>query len=340
MAKKTIYDLAKELNMAPSTISKALNKQKGVNEEKRKFIVDYAKKTGYVPNPTASSLKSKKSSTIGVLYSEASSVGLEHPFFSPVLQHAKTFLENKGYDLIFITSNSKDYQSYAEFCSLRNISGVFVVSVKEGDPLLNGLNDTSNFKIVATDFYDKNIPTILSDNKEGIELVVDYYKKVGFTSVGIITHNKMGPSISFKERYDNYIELCKENNIEVKENDIVEIDHHTYVDAYNRVKAYLKEHKPPQAFFAVSDLIAIATIRALKENGYRVPEDVSVIGFDDIDLDKYLTPSLSTIRQDVKAIGTKAAKVLLKQLNGETIEKTDIRIPVSLILRESTKRID
>ena len=336
--KKTIYELARELNIAPSTVSKALNNQKGVTAAKRKMIIDYANSVGYVATPAASMLKSKKSTSIGILYSEAAGIGFAHPFFSSVLESAKAFLEKRGYDIIFINSKSNDYHGYAQFCNLRNIAGIFAVTVSGNDPFLTGLSKTNEYNVVATDYYNDNIPTVVSDNKQGIRLLVDYYLKAGFKSVGIVTNLSDIPSRSFAERTDSYLILCKRNNIEIDNDNIISMKDYDYNKMLEVLKNHFKMHKPPEAIFAVTDMLATATISALKANGYEVPKDVSVIGFDDNEFAKYLSPSLSTIRQDTKGIGTTAAKTLLAQINGIEVEK-DIRIPVSLILRESSKSI-
>ncbi len=335
MSKKTIYDLSKELNVAPSTISKALNNIKGVNENTRKMIIEYAKEHGYFANPTARALKVKRSYTIGILYSEESNIGLEHPFFSMILQSAKEYLEKEGYDLIFINPKANDYCGYIDFCKLRNLAGVLIISASHNDVLLSELTNESDFKIVATDYVGEDVITVLSDNKQGVKDLISYYIKCGVKEVGMIC-----PTLevkSFLERYETFIEECEKNNILLKKENIITVNKYTFEAAYEQVDNYLKNHKPPEALFALSDLYGVATIKALLNHNYKIPNDVSVVGFDDIELSRYITPSLSTIRQNSKKIGVNAAKLLLKQLNGEKIEKNIVRIPIELIIRDSSK---
>lgn len=338
MAKKTIYELAKELEIAPSTISKALNNVKGVNEKTRKRIIEYAKSTGYVANPTARALKSKRNFTIGILYSEESHIGLEHPFFSPVLQSAKEFLENKGYDLIFINSKSKDYSSYAEFCELRNIAGVFVVSASKDDRLLKELVCDNSFKVVATDYINDDVPTVLSDNYDAVNQLIEYFNKCNFKNVGILCiPNGVR---SFKERYNAFLTECSKNNIKVDNENIIIAADYSFSSAYKAMTNYLKNKKElPEAIFALSDIFGVAAIKALTDFNYNVPNNCSVIGFDDIELGRYVTPSLSTLKQNTKEIGEEAATILLSQLNGVELKEKITRVKTTLIIRNSSKGV-
>ena len=337
MKKKTIYDLASELNIAPSTISKALNNKKGVNLETRNRIVEYAKENGYVANPTARALKSKHNYTIGILYSELSNVGFGHPFFSMILQYSKEYLENHGYDLIFINSKSNDYQTYSDFCITRNIAGVLIASISAQDQMLNQLCKEPDIKVVATDYINDDVLTVLSDNKQAITDLVDYFKKCNYKNVGIIC--TLQEIYSFKERYDLFLEICKENNINVNKDNIIYVDGFEFEDAYRDINLHLKSHKAPEALFALSDIFAVAAIRALTNNNYKIPQDCAIVGFDDIELARYVTPSLSTIRQDCKKIGQKAARLLLDQLEGKVIDEKIARIKTKLVIRDSSKKV-
>lgn len=336
MSKKTIYDLSKELKISTATISKALNNVPGVNARTRQKIINYANETGYFANPTAVALKSKKNYTIGILYSEDAHVGLEHPFFSPVLQSAKEYLENNGFDLIFINSKSKDYRGYSEFCSLRKIAGVFVVSASSDDILLKELVKNDEFKVVATDYINDNVPTVVSDNKQGISDLIDYFVTKNIKKVGLISCRQEVQSL--KERRVAFLRSCQKRNIEILPENIILVDDYSFETCHQQMGNYIQNKCAllPEAFFALSDVYAIATIKAFNEHGVFVPTQCSVVGFDDIELSRYFTPSVTTLRQNAKEIGKIAAKVLIDQLNGENVEKI-YRVPVELVIRNSSK---
>lgn len=336
MSKKTIYDLSKELNISTATISKALNHIPGVNAKTRQKIIDYANETGYFANPTAVALKSKKNHTIGILYSEDAHVGLKHPFFSSILQSAKEYLENNGFDLIFINSKSKDYQGYSEFCQLRKISGVFVVSASNDDVLLNELVKQDEFKVVATDYINDNVPTVVSNNEQGINELIHYFSEKKIKKVGLISCQKEVQSL--KERRVAFLRSCKEKDFEILSENIILVDDYSFESCYKRMGDYILHHrdKLPEAFFALSDIYAIATIKAFHEKQVGIPEECSIVGFDDIEISQYFTPSVTTLRQNAKEIGQIAAKVLIDQFNGETVEKI-YRVPVELIIRNSSR---
>src|SRR5690606_31799732 len=128
MKKQNIYTLAKELDVSPGTISKVLNNTGKVSEATRIRILEYIEKVGYVPTMSARMLKSKSSKTIGVIFSEELNIRLEHPFFSSILQHCKTYVENEGYELSFIvTKFGKNRLSYLSWCMNKKVDGVYIV---------------------------------------------------------------------------------------------------------------------------------------------------------------------------------------------------------------------
>ena len=315
-SKKTIYNLSKELGLAPSTISKALNNQPGISEEKRRLVMEYAKKVKYVPTSSARMLKAKNSYSLGVIYSETLNIGLEHPFFSPVLENFKKYVEKEGYEICFISAKLGNFgTTYKEFIQNKRLSGVLIVAGNNED-----------------------VVTILSDNIDGTRQAIKSLYESGIRKIGMV----LGPNnqFVFDERKKAFLEITKELNIEVKPSWLQTTKDYLYSDGYAAMKRMIEETKGdlPEAVFTVSDMYALGIIAALEDKGYHVPKDVSVVGFDDIEFAKYIKPSLSTVRQNTKEIGTIAAKTLIDMINDEYEEKYDkkIRIPATYIKRGST----
>ena len=334
--KRTIYTIAAELELSPGTISKVINKTGNVSEETRERVLAHIKEVGYVPVTSARMLKSKRSYTIGVVFSEDLHIGLEHPFFSSILQHFKNYVENEGYELSFIVSKlGTNRMSYYEWCMNKKVDGVYIVVGDYGD---EGLYELAKKHIpcVSTDILIPGIHSIISDNVMGIRLSLEQlYHKNQLKSVGMIA----GPqqSKAFLERYEAYISYHSEHNISIKPEHIVFAESFGFTSGYQATLKLL-ESKLPEGLLIGSDDIALGALKAFKDHGIRIPEDIQIIGYDDIAFAKHFTPSLTTIKQDRELIATTAAKKLLQMINTPNINVEEvIRVPVELVLRETTR---
>jgi LacI family transcriptional regulator len=334
--KKTIYDIAKELGVAPSTVSKALNDSGGISEKMRRKVVDYANKVRYFPDSNAARLKTKKSYTIGIVYSENLGVGLEHHFFSSVLQSFKTAVEDKGYEVSFVVTKLGNRKiSYLEYCLQKNIHGVFIVTSFSTDPYLQELIN-SHVSCVTTDIYHENLYTIMSDNHAGAAQAVQHLYDLGHRRIGHIRGSQY--STAANERYQGFVDQMNRLNLPVEEAFIIESEFYSYDYGYRAGELFVMKPNYPSAVFVASDQIAIGFIKALKNNGVNVPKDVSVVGFDDLDYVKHLEPSLTTIRQNKQLLGEEAADKLLNLMFQNEMNTTGYtKVPVKLIKRDSTK---
>lgn len=333
--RKTIYDIAKELSVAPSTVSKALNGGTGVSEKTRKKIIRYANKVRYIPNASASLLKTKRSYSIGIIFSEELNIGLEHYFFSSVIQSFKNHVEKEGYEIQFVIKHvGKTEMSYLEFCRYKNLDGVFIIVADDTDEDLKELIE-SDMPCVTTDLVNENVYTVMTDNVYGSKLAVKKLYELGHRKIAHIS----GPdhSIAGKERIQGYIEGMKEVGLEVTEDMIMRAPQFSYTDGYRTVSKFFTLKDRPTAIYVGSDDIAMGVIKRLRENGFKVPEDVAVIGFDDHPFVKYFEPSISTLKQEKHQLGLEAAKYLINCIEtGEVSDKGELRIKPVYISREST----
>jgi DNA-binding LacI/PurR family transcriptional regulator len=335
--KKTIYTIAEELQLSPSTISKVINQTGHVNEKTRKRVLSYIKDVGYVPAMSARMLKSKRTYSLGVVFTEELKIGLEHAFFSSILQHFKTYVESQGYELSFIVRRLGTHEmSYLEWCMNKRVDGVFIVI---GDYNDKGLAELvkSPIPCVSTDILLEGLHTVMSDNKQGVYLALEYVKNTLKTeNVAYIS----GPltSNSFKERYDVYNEFIQSNNWKQEHNSIVFAESYGFTSGYFaalKMMAVIKHR--PEVIFVSSDDIALGVLKGLHDLKIKVPEEIQVIGFDDMPFSRHWSPSLTTIAQDRKALGEVAAQTLISLIEQQQVQNDFItRIPVNLIVREST----
>lgn len=336
--KRTIYTLAQELKLSPGTISKVINKTGKVSDETRTRVLNYIKEVGYVPAMSARMLKSKSTRTIGIVFTEELDIGLEHSFFSSILQHFKTYIEKQGYELSFIVPNlGNNRLSYYEWCLNKRVDGVYIVVGNYNDQGIYELVG-SDMPCISTDMILKDLHTVVSDNDQGMRIILDYIKnQLQKKQLAMI----VGPqhSKAFEERYQAFLKHVSTYGFELDMTNIVEVNGFGFTSGYQAVFDLIGDRKnAPEVIIVSSDDIAVGVLRALADLNIKVPDDVQVIGFDDVPIARYVTPTLTTIKQDRKALGEKAAKTLIQLIEKPGILQPEIqRIPVTLIQRESTK---
>jgi len=336
--KRTIYNIAKELNLAPGTISKVINQTGNVSTKTRERVLAYIKEVGYVPNNSARMLKSKRTYTVGIVFTEESDVGLEHSFFSSILQHFKSYVEYRGYELSFIVKKLGQHElSYLEWCMNKRVDGVYIVVGNYNDKGLYELID-SPIPAVSTDMLVPGLHTVVSDNELGMRLIFDFIRNdLNANKLAFISGPKT--SKAFNERVDAYLRFTKTHHM-TNVADVIYAESFGFTSGYNAVQELFKQTTSiPECIIVASDDIALGVLKGLKDLDIKVPEQVSVIGFDDIAFAKHFTPSLTTIRQDRKALGETAAKLLLELIeNPHEDIKEVVKLPVELIIRDSTKK--
>jgi len=338
--RQTIYDIAREMHLSPSTISKILHHTGKVSQATRKRVLEYVKQAGFVANSNARILKSKHSWTIGIVFSDIALFGLEHPFFGSVLQAFKNDVEEKGFEVVFIVKKLGQAElTYEEWCLNKNVDGVLLLTGDLNDPDIIGLVD-SDIPCVSADIIMPGLFSTMSDDKMGIELGFNHVFELGCRKIGAYC----GPwsSRAYAERTAAYRELVASHGLPYDESHFSSISGYGYQNAYDNAFKFIDGWKtPPEAVLAFSDELAMGLINALKQRGYRVPEDISVVGYDDIAFAGLFNPPLTTIRQNKVAIAKSAADLLLRLINGtlthENNENLVRRIPVQLIVRGSTK---
>lgn len=336
--KRTIYDIAAELELAPGTISKVLNQTGNVSAKTRERVLQHIKQVGYVPTSSARMLKSKRTYTIGVVFTEESDIGLEHSFFSSILQSFKSYVEKEGYELSFIVRKlGKNHLTYYEWCMNKRVDGVYIVVGDFNDQGLHEILE-SGIPAVSTDMFLPGLHTVVSDNDQGIKISMEYIRDtLKKKHVAMVA----GPASSkaFVERLISFRKYAKKFNFEVSEKDIVISESFGFKGGFNAVQKLLKQvEKQPEVILTASDDIALGVIKGLTSLGIKIPEEVQVIGFDDIAFAKHFTPSLTTIVQNRKLLGETAAKMLIQLIEYPEDEIDEIiMLPVQLIERDSTK---
>jgi len=336
----TIYEIAKMAGVSPTTISKVINNYPDVSNKTRAKIQKILNEEKFLPNAQAQFLSTKRTWTLGIVYFENLGVGLNHPFFSGVIEAFKNQADKQGYSLLFGSKNDRlKNDTFLEYFRYRSVDGIAIICTDPDDKETLQLIE-SDFPIVVIDMFNKNTSTVTSDNVEGCNLAINYLYDLGHRKIAHISgasYEDNWPSIIRKEAY---IKAMNKLNLKILDGYIADGVNFDVSGGYAAMKDLLKLKERPTAVFAAGDKIAIGAINAVKDAGLSVPDDISIMGFDDIEISRYITPRLTTIRQNCDEIGKTAVDLLVEQINQKTKLKISKIISVKLMERDSCRKID
>jgi LacI family transcriptional regulator len=336
----TIYEIAKIAGVSPTTVSKVINNYPDVSDKTRARIQKILNEKNFLPNSQAQFLSTKRTWTLGIVYFENLGVGLSHSFFSGVIEAFKKQADKHGYSLLFGSKNDRlKNDTFLEYFKYRCVDGIAIICTDPKDKETLELIE-SDFPIVVIDMINKNIATVTSDNLEGCYLAIKYLYDLGHRKIAHITGGRKSDNWASVIRRKGYEKAMKKFDLEIIDGYVADGVNFDVSGGYTAMKHLLKLKEIPTAVFAAADKIAIGAIDALKEEGLSVPEDISIIGYDDIELARYITPKLTTIRQNSKEIGKTAVDLLVKQINEKAKLKINKIIPVELMKRDSCKKIN
>ena len=335
--KVTLKQIAKELDVSISTVSKSLRDSPEISEDTRQKVQAFAKLYNYKPNLIALSLKNKKTKTIGIIIPE-----IVHHFFATVISGIEHVANEHGYNVIVTLSDESFDKEVINMEMLANgsIDGFIMSLSKETQyrkdfhhitEVINQGMPVVMFDRVTNDILCDKV--IIDDNLAAYEAVQNLINK-GFKKIALITtvdYVSVG-----KLRTEGYMKALRTNDIKADENLIVKIED---IDNCSDQIENLIFNNEIDAVFAVNELFAVTAIKAAKNIGIKVPEDLAIIGFTDGIISKYSSPSITTVSQNGIKMGGKAAKMLIERLESEEEEeehyKTEV-IETHLVIREST----
>ena len=325
----TIKDLAKYCGLSVSTVSKALNGYSDISEETRKAVQDAVRFLDYHPNSHARALKKGRSYNLGVLFSDESQSGLTHPFFSHVLESFKKTAENAGYDITFISHRlGQDRFTFLDHCRYREVDGVCLACIKfDDDEVLRLVH--SDLPLVTIDNVFDDRVCVASDNEGGMRSLVEYVFAQGHRRVAYI-HGQ--PSAVTDLRVSAFFRTASRLGLQVPDEYIAQCDYTNPQGAYDATKKLLQLPERPTCILVCDDSAVTGAMRAAQKAGVRVPEDLSLAGFDGIPQMQNFYPRLTTVFQDAQSIGRESALQLIRQIEGkEESGQKLFTIPCSLI---------
>jgi len=333
----TIYDVAAASGFSPATVSKAFNSYSGISQKTFDKIMQTAKEIGYIPNGTARALTTKKSWLVGMLFSEELWTGIKHPHFGEIFSSAQIQLSKAGYDVVFITDSlGGEDISYIDHCRYRGVEGVFMAASVQFRQAVRCIVD-NDVKMVSVEMSYPQRYSVLSENYNGAMIAMEYLYSLGHRKIAHIS----GPldSTAAPERYRGYRDFLAAQGLPFDSTLVAEAMDYTTPAGYDAAARLISGARGKfTAIFAAYDSLACAAMNYLRENGLDVPEDVSIIGFDDLIQAEIV--GLTTIRQDREQIGRIAADILIAQMQDMPMDLPyDVLVPTSLVVRSSCRSI-
>ena len=301
--------IATACGVSIATVSKALNDHKDIGVETKEHIKQKAKEMGYFPNSAAKALKTKRSYNIGVLFAVDDHSGLTHDYFAYVLDSLKCTMEARGYDITFINGSSvrPNKMSYLEHCRYRGFDGVVIANTQFSRSEVMELVQ-SDIPSVTIDHLFNNVSAIMSDNVKGMRDLLHYIYEKGHRKIAYI-HG--ADSSVTRSRLTSFYKTAAELGIDVPDEYIGEAAYRDTKAAHIETERLLDLKDRPTCILYPDDFACFGGINAINERGLRIPNDISVAGYDGIRIGRHVEPTLTTVKQDTLRLGQLAAEKLL-----------------------------
>jgi len=327
--KPTIYDVAKKARVSIATVSKVINNKGRISEQTRQKVLEAIQQLNYQPNVMASALTGKHTYTIGLLIPD-----LANPFFSELARS----IEDRGHELgynLFICSTDYDPKKeikYIELMNRKNVDGFILASGFEQEENLKPFLDQNvPLSVVARDFPSTPVNTVCIDDFHGGYEATSHLISLGHKKIAIIARDVR----SNRERMRGYLKALEDHGIRYDYN-FEYVKDSNIIAGRERTTKYLNSSDPPTAIFACNDLLAIGAIQSAKERGLKVPEDLSVVGFDDTIFASIVDPPLTTIAQPIKKMGREVMNITIHEIQGKMTDKMKIVFAPRIVIRNST----
>ena len=333
----TIKDLSAQTGYSVGTISRVLNNQPNVSEKARKAILAAAEASGFQLNTNAKQLKQQHSNTILAVVK-----GTSNQFFAGLVESIQKRLINTTYPLVvdYIDEDDNEVRSAVQLCREKKPRGVLFLGANRQNLEADfGKIDVPCVVVTnsAADLGFPNLSSVASDDRQATRDAIDALVEMGHRKFVVIggEHRVSGTA---GKRYEGCLEAFRANGITFDEEQDYEAVRFSYEEGYRAAENLLDRGRQFTALFAMADVMAIGAIRALTDRGLKVPEDVSVMGFDGLKLADYMVPKLSTVRQDVDALAEANIRILLENIPTLRSPRHET-VPVQVELKESIRKV-
>lgn len=327
----TIGEIASMAGVSKATVSRVINNKPDVDPHTRRRILGLIDQYGFQPNAFAKAISLQKSLSIGLIIPHDAEYVFSNPFYTEVMRGVSTEVDRRGYYLVICYAHENNY---LDIYHQKRVDGFVLLSPGSFHKTIIQSLDEGSVPFVSTAKIseEETMTYVDVDNSYGATLVVEHLVQLGHQKIAYISKPTLQSS---QDRLAGYKQVMHKYNLPCCERWMMTSETSSVQSGYNCTARLLELDEMPSAIFLANDMMAIGAINAIQEKGLRVPEDISVVGFDDVPLASYLTPPLTTVRQPTFHKGVFAASALIDWL--ETLEKPRSRIlDVELVVRAST----
>ncbi len=330
----SLKDIAVRCGVSVATVSKALSDRGDIAESTKTRIRDAAMEMGYMANAAARALRTRRSYNLGVLFSDAAGAGLSQEFFASVLENFRNYAEEKGYDITFIQRFLGEQQTAClKHCEYRGLDGVAVICADMQDPQVWELVNSRLPTVVLDALFD-HACSVLSDNSRGQETLVRYAYACGHRRIAYI-HG--GDGFVTDERLSGFNRALRDLGLSVPEEYVIKSAYHDIAGCREATRALLSLKQRPTCILFPDDYSYLGGMSAITEAGLGVPEDISVIAYDGLQMARVL--GVCTYAQDVRAIGRTAARKLIEAIEHPEAPREHVMISGELLKGSSVKKL-
>ncbi len=329
----SIKEIAKLAGCSIATVSNTLNNKGRISKEVRDNVLQICQKHGYSPNSAGRNLRRQQNETIGLLFYPSCGAIFRNIFYAEVMEALEAETSDKGYDLLLSGFDSSGSQnSMPRFVQQGKVDGIVMLGrfpradVKRingyGVPLLQLDNFRSQIKV---DY-------VTSDGFNGSKQVVEELVKLGHRRIVFMAYSHEDTNAD--QRESGFLAAVEAHQLPKTLSTSIR-DFEDYQTAYKRLKKLLQSKRPPTAIVAVNDTLAIELQQCLQQDGYSIPDDISIVGFDDDDICLKATPQMSSVRVDKKLLGKTGAQMIIDRISNPQSNTKSVHLPVEVVLRDS-----
>jgi DNA-binding LacI/PurR family transcriptional regulator len=330
----TIREVAKKAKVSVATVSRVLNDSPLVKTDTREHVLKIVRELGYFPNVFARGLSKNKTEIIGLVVPPSPFLFSAY-YFNEILRGVEFEASKNNYRLLISVDQSGFEKSQvANLFNQRQVDGLIIVAIPLDALEKSGL-EKRKIPLVLISTHSPQFNCVYADNIEGAVCATQHLIGLGHRRIAIINGVMSGSDA--QERFKGYKEALVKNNIEYRQ-ELVRVGNFRQEEAYKAMEELLGLKPPPTAIFAANDLMAIGAMKAIKEKGMHIPQDISIVGFDDIDLASFIDPPLTTIRQPMFDIGKVAVESLIDIMDKKQAKTVQKALKTELVIRESTTK--
>lgn len=332
----TIKDVAKLAGVSTTTVSHVINETRHVAEDTKKIVLKAIKELHYSPSAVARSLKVNTTKSIGMIVTTS-----EAPYFAEIIHAVEDHCYRQGYSLFLCNTQNhpEKIKNHLEMLAKKRVDGILVMCSEYTADSLDLLKSLSDLPMVVMDWgpVNPNTDRILDNSFEGGYLAGKHLVDNGHKDIAYLSAELK--KTTARKRYEGFLKALHEGGLEMNPDWLLEGSFEPE-DGYECMNRLLAQEHRPTAIFCCNDVMALGAISAITEKGFRVPEDFSIIGYDNVHISRFSAPPLTTIHQSKARLGERALQLLFERIHNKSSKRETIEIHPELVIRKSVKNLN